>query len=53
MDQTVEGDMDKMCFFAGQSVGMIKEVKPAGDIVRELVDSARKLIHEELLALVS
>lgn len=45
--------MDKMCYFAGQSVGMIKDLKPAGDIVRELVDGARRLIHEELLALVS
>ncbi|GAQ90113.1 hypothetical protein KFL_006020020 [Klebsormidium nitens] len=52
VDQTVEGEMDKLCYFAGQSVGMINELKPAGDIVRELVDGARRLIHGELLAFV-
>jgi NAD(P)H-dependent flavin oxidoreductase YrpB (nitropropane dioxygenase family) len=53
VDQTVEGEMDKLCYFAGQTVGMIRELRPAGDVVRDLVESSRRLIKEELLAFVS
>jgi hypothetical protein len=29
---------------AGQGVGLVKEIKPAGEIVRELVDEARQIV---------
>jgi nitronate monooxygenase len=38
------GDLDSMDFLAGQGVGLVHEIKPAGEIVRELVDEAREII---------
>jgi NAD(P)H-dependent flavin oxidoreductase YrpB (nitropropane dioxygenase family) len=43
----VEGDIDALSLWSGQSVGIVSEIKPAGDIVREIVaagaDTLRKL----------
>ena len=33
-----------MDLLAGQGVGLVREIKPAGEIVRELVDEARVII---------
>ena len=41
------GDIDSMSLLAGQGVGGVNEILPAGRIVRELVEGARK-IHESL-----
>ncbi len=38
------GDIDSIDLLAGQSVGLTREVKPAGQIVRELVEEARQII---------
>ena len=38
------GDIDSMDLLAGQSVGLTREVKPAGQIVRELVEEAQQII---------
>jgi len=38
------GDLESMDFLAGQSVGLVTEIKPAGDVVRELVDRARHIL---------
>jgi len=38
------GDIESMDLLTGQSVGLVREIKPAGDIVRELVDEAREII---------
>jgi enoyl-[acyl-carrier protein] reductase II len=38
------GDIDSMSLLAGQGVGLVREVKPAGQIVRELVAEARQII---------
>jgi nitronate monooxygenase len=35
------GDLESMDFLAGQSVGLVKEIKPAAAVVRDLVDGAR------------
>lgn len=35
-----EGDIEALSLWAGQSVGCVTTVKPAGDIVRELVEDA-------------
>jgi NAD(P)H-dependent flavin oxidoreductase YrpB (nitropropane dioxygenase family) len=38
------GHTEAMALYAGESVGLVHEVKPAGDIVRELVNGAEKLL---------
>lgn len=42
------GDIESMGLAAGQSVGLVCEVKPAAMIVRELVEGAHQLIQERL-----
>src|SRR5262249_89172 len=46
------GDIDSMDLLAGQGVGLVREIKPAGQIVRELVEEARQIIARRLLGLV-
>jgi nitronate monooxygenase len=41
----VEGDIDALSMWAGQSVGLISQVKPAGEIVREIVEQAQRTMH--------
>ena len=36
-----EGDIDALSLWAGQSVGLVSQVKPAGVIVREIVEQAQ------------
>ena len=31
-------------FLCGQSVGLVREIKPAGEIVRELMNEAQEII---------
>jgi NAD(P)H-dependent flavin oxidoreductase YrpB (nitropropane dioxygenase family) len=38
------GDIESMDLLAGQGVGLVREIKPAAEIVRELVDEARGTI---------
>jgi enoyl-[acyl-carrier protein] reductase II len=47
------GDIDSMDLLAGQSVGLIHEVKPAGQIVGELVAEARQIISQSLAGLIA
>jgi NAD(P)H-dependent flavin oxidoreductase YrpB (nitropropane dioxygenase family) len=39
-----DGDIDALSLFAGQSVGLVSEIKPAGDIVREIVAQAQSTL---------
>jgi len=39
-----EGDIDALSLWAGQSVGLLSEIKPAGDIVREIVAQAQSTL---------
>lgn len=39
------GDVESMALLAGQSVGLVHDVQPAADIVRETVDGATRLIR--------
>jgi NAD(P)H-dependent flavin oxidoreductase YrpB (nitropropane dioxygenase family) len=41
----VEGDIDAMSLWAGQSVGLVSKPQSAGDIVREIADEARSILH--------
>jgi NAD(P)H-dependent flavin oxidoreductase YrpB (nitropropane dioxygenase family) len=45
------GDIDSMSLLAGQAVGLVREVKPAGQIVHELVEEARQIISQRLVGL--
>jgi len=38
------GDIESMALLAGQSVGLVDQIRPAADIVRETVDEAERLI---------
>jgi enoyl-[acyl-carrier protein] reductase II len=42
------GDIESMNLLAGQSVGLVHEIKPAATIVRDLVEEARQLIEQRL-----
>jgi NAD(P)H-dependent flavin oxidoreductase YrpB (nitropropane dioxygenase family) len=46
------GDIDSMALLAGQGVGLVREIKPAGQIVRELVKEGRQIISQRLVGLV-
>jgi NAD(P)H-dependent flavin oxidoreductase YrpB (nitropropane dioxygenase family) len=46
------GDIDSMALLAGQCAGLVREIKPAGEIVHELVEEARQIIAQRLLGLV-
>jgi NAD(P)H-dependent flavin oxidoreductase YrpB (nitropropane dioxygenase family) len=41
----VEGDVDALSLWAGQSVGLVSKVQSAGDIVREIADEARLILR--------
>lgn len=43
------GDIASMAFLAGQSVGLVHEIKPAAEIVQELVEDAREIIGQRLV----
>ncbi len=38
------GDLESMDFLAGQSVGLVREIKPAAEVVREFVEGARQIL---------
>jgi NAD(P)H-dependent flavin oxidoreductase YrpB (nitropropane dioxygenase family) len=40
-----EGDIDALSLWAGQSVGLVSEIKAAGDIVREIVAQAQSTLR--------
>lgn len=42
----VEGDIDALSLWAGQSVGLVSKVQPAGDIVREIAGEARLILRQ-------
>ncbi|GAA0179312.1 oxygenase [Lithospermum erythrorhizon] len=45
---TATGDLESMVMYAGEGVGLIKEILPADEVVRRLVEGARRMIHERL-----
>ncbi|HKB36582.1 MAG TPA: nitronate monooxygenase, partial [Gemmataceae bacterium] len=47
------GDIESMDLLAGQGVGLVRAVKPAGQIVHELVEVAKQIIAQRLLGLVA
>ncbi len=45
------GDIESMALLAGQGVGLVHEIKPAAEIVQELVEGARRVITQRLSGL--
>lgn len=43
-----EGDFDEMCLAAGQSAGLINDIRPAAEIVEQLMTGAQQLIESHL-----
>lgn len=43
---TATGDIERMAMYAGQGVGLIKEILPAGEVVKRLVEGAQILIQQ-------
>lgn len=48
-----EGDWEEICMYGGESVGQTKAIKPAGEIVREIMDSAEDIIRNRFSRMVS
>jgi nitronate monooxygenase len=46
------GDIESMSLLAGQSVGLVREIKPARQIVREMMDEAERIITGRLACIV-
>lgn len=44
------GEIEAMAMLAGQSVGFANEIKPAADIIKELVQGAQEIIRSRLKA---
>jgi hypothetical protein len=44
---TTRGDIESMVMYAGEGVGLIKEILPAGEVVQKLVEGAQHLIHQK------
>jgi NAD(P)H-dependent flavin oxidoreductase YrpB (nitropropane dioxygenase family) len=44
-----EGDIESMDLLAGQGVGLVREIKPAGQIVREIAAEARRIIDQRFI----
>jgi NAD(P)H-dependent flavin oxidoreductase YrpB (nitropropane dioxygenase family) len=42
----VEGDIDALSLWAGQSVGLVSKLQPAGEIVREIAEEARLILRQ-------
>jgi nitronate monooxygenase len=39
-----EGDVEEMCFLAGQGVGLVEDIQPAASVVAELTSGAQAII---------
>ncbi|OAY84484.1 Nitronate monooxygenase, partial [Ananas comosus] len=46
---TTTGDIDSMVMYAGEGVGLIKDILPAGEVVERLVEEARQIIQKRFL----
>ncbi|XP_043713586.1 (3aS,4S,5R,7aS)-5-hydroxy-7a-methyl-1-oxo-octahydro-1H-indene-4-carboxyl-CoA dehydrogenase [Telopea speciosissima] len=47
---TTTGDIESLAMYAGQGVGLIKEIIPAGQVVKRLVEGAQLLIQQKFRA---
>ena len=42
------GDFEEMCLIAGESAGLIHEVRPASEIIAGMMDEAKQIIEHRL-----
>lgn len=47
-DEETTGEIESMSLLAGQSAGLVNEIKPAAAVVRELVDEAHQINCRQL-----
>ncbi|HXG92001.1 MAG TPA: nitronate monooxygenase [Blastocatellia bacterium] len=45
---SASGDIESMAMLAGQGVGLVHEIKPAAEIIREIAEGARQIIESRL-----
>ncbi|XP_057429512.1 uncharacterized protein LOC130722709 [Lotus japonicus] len=45
-NKTTTGDVESMVMYAGQGVGLIKEIMSAGEVIRELVEGAQLIMQQ-------
>jgi len=38
------GDLESMDYLAGQGVGLVKEIKPAAEVIGEFLEGARRIL---------
>jgi NAD(P)H-dependent flavin oxidoreductase YrpB (nitropropane dioxygenase family) len=43
-----KGDFEEMMMAAGESSGLVREIRPAGEVVREMMEEAERIIAERL-----
>ncbi|KAJ4716866.1 2-nitropropane dioxygenase-like protein [Melia azedarach] len=48
---TTTGDIESMAMYAGEGVGLIKEILPAGEVVKQLVEGAQLLIQTKFIGM--
>jgi nitronate monooxygenase len=47
----IDGDVESLPFYAGESVSLVREILPAGEIVRRIAEEARSVISGRLAPL--
>ncbi|KAL3617278.1 hypothetical protein CASFOL_038823 [Castilleja foliolosa] len=47
---TTTGDIESMVMYSGQGAGLIKEIIPAGEVIKRIVDGAQALILREFVS---
>ncbi len=47
----IEGDLESLPFYAGESVSLVREILPAKEIVTKIADEARGAISDRLTPL--
>jgi NAD(P)H-dependent flavin oxidoreductase YrpB (nitropropane dioxygenase family) len=43
---TTTGDLESMVMYAGEGVGLIKEILPASEVIKRLVEGAQLIIQQ-------
>lgn len=46
-NKSATGDIECMAMYAGQGVGLIKDILPAGEVVKKIVKEAQLLIQQK------
>jgi hypothetical protein len=47
----IEGDIESLAFYAGESVSLVREILPAKEIVQRIAEEARAVISGRLAPL--